>query len=96
MTTSDIAATFTRAAEYWLCDGYSLDVRYLASALDSRIWSASMHLNPLPPPRNDLNFHISGSLFQVGQIQQASQRKSAILSKIESAIAGELEVRDQR
>ncbi len=97
MSTSDLVASFLLSADDWVCDGYSLDVRYVATATGSgpEILAASLLLNPLPPQRTDLGFHISGSRFLIGQIQIPAARKAMLVLAIKRAVAGEIYVADQ-
>lgn len=94
MSTSDLVATFLRSADDWLCDGYALDVRYAAATTssDPEIFSASLLLNPLPPQRTDLSFHVSGSRFLFGQHQVPAARKASLLHALTRAISGEIHV----
>lgn len=85
--------TFLCAADKWICDGYSVDIRYLADieGREVSIWDASVYLNPLPPPR-DLSFHINTGRFAVGQIQRPGLKKSKLTSLLHQAAAGELAI----
>ena len=80
---------FMDAASDWVCDGYSLDIRYLADSLlgQARIWDASIQLNPLPPDR-DLGFRIEGAGFSVGQLQQRPAKKASLLAALSAAANG--------
>jgi hypothetical protein len=81
-----------------VCDGYSLDVRYVAVATASgpEILTASLLLTPLPPQRTDLSFHISGSRFLIGQNQVAVARKASLVLALKRAINGEIYAADQK
>lgn len=86
----DIASTsFLKAAEAWVCDGYSIDVRYLAERKkgETQLWSASILLNPLKAQR-DLSFSIESPGFVIGQSQRAAQTKKALLKVLERAVLG--------
>ena len=97
MSTSDLVSTFLRSAGDWLCDGYALDVRYVAAATTSgpEIFAASLLLNPLPPQRMDLSFHIAGSHFLIGQNQVLAARKASLVHSLTRAISGEIHVANQ-
>lgn len=85
----DTLRTFIEATDAWLCDGYALDIRYLADTLDgdSRIWDASIQLNPLPPDI-DVSFRVESSVFRVGQIQRHPERKASLLQVLSDAANG--------
>jgi hypothetical protein len=93
-----VASRFQLAAESWVCDSYSIDIRYLAG-LDSndqyRIWSASVLLAPLPPQKNT-SFQISTGKFVAGQLQLSGQSKNGLIKILEHAIEGELKVHGKR
>lgn len=93
MSNEDILQTFLGAADKWVCDGYSIDIRYIADIEDreAAIWDASVYLNPLPPPR-DLSFHINTGRFAVGQIQRPGLKKSKLMGLLHQATDGELEI----
>jgi hypothetical protein len=89
----DLLQIFLRAADAWICDGYALDIRYLADVNGGKatIWDASITLNPLPP-QQDLNFRIDSGRLVDGQEQRPSMRKSALINLLTRAVAGEIEV----
>lgn len=93
MGNEDILRTFLCAADKWVCDGYTIDIRYLADIeeRESAIWDALLYLNPLPPPR-DFSFHINTGRFAVGQIQRTGLKKSKLMSLLHQATAGELAI----
>ncbi len=90
----NLSSNFLQAACGWLCDGYSADVRYIASssATNSEMWSASIVMTPLPPKRADFGFHFAGTHFSIGQIQRTSERKAPLLELLQHAIHGEVKV----
>lgn len=98
MINDALASRFQLAAESWVCDSYSIDIRYLAG-LDSndqyRIWSASVLLAPLPPQRN-MSFQINKGKFIAGQLQLSGQSKNGLTKILELAIEGELKVHGKR
>ena len=82
---------FLDSANAWICDGYSLDIRYLAdsNANDARIWDAQIQLNPLPPDR-DHQLRIGSDKFRAGQIQLYPQSKASLLQVLSDAAAGSI------
>ena len=84
-----ILKTFLDAAEAWICDGYSLDFRYIAIHAGNgyELWDASLTLNPLPSTK-DLNFQIDVGSFSIGQIQRLEANKSYLLELLKDAING--------
>lgn len=79
------------AAEAWICDGYSLDFRYIATHGGNgyEIWDASLSLNPLPSQK-DLNFRIDVAGFAIGQIQRVETDKGLLLQLLKDAIGGKV------
>jgi hypothetical protein len=94
---SDVAKTFRDRANDWLCDGYALDVRYIALATKSgpEILAASVMFNPLPPLRTDLGFHIEGERYLIGQCQLQSNRRSSLIRILDRAVIGEIAIANQ-
>ena len=88
-----IKSRFLDAAEEWICDGYSLDIRYLAKVEQSnrRIWSALIDLRPLPAPK-DLSFRIDSSFFAVGQLQKSNESKKSLLHVLSHATSGAIDL----
>ncbi len=95
MDNEDILQTFLHAADKWVCEGYTIDIRYLAYIKDRElaIWDALVHLNPLPPLR-DFSFHINTGRLVVGQINRPGLKKSELMSLLHRATAGELAIED--
>ncbi|MFN0315846.1 MAG: hypothetical protein ACKVQA_12510, partial [Burkholderiales bacterium] len=93
MSNENVLQTFLRAADAWVCDSYAFDIRYLADVDggNTKIWDASITLNPLPPQR-DLSFRIDSARFVVGQVQRPSVRKSAMTSLLTRATIGEIAI----
>lgn len=91
MNNETIKQTFLDAAESWVCDGYSLDIRFLAEVDGNgiRLWDASVALNPLQATR-DLSFRIESTNFIVGQIQRFREKKKSLLALLAGATAGVL------
>lgn len=96
MTDESIKQTFLEAAQAWVCDGYSLDVRFLAGSDGEgyRIWDASIALNPLPVPRDD-SFRIDSAKFVVGQIQRHHESKKSLLALVARAASGVIQLPDK-
>lgn len=93
MSNEDFLQTFIRAADAWVCDSYTLDIRYLASVEDNNIsiWDASVLLSPNPVER-DLSFKFDSETFIVGQIQRPGVRKSELMKLLKKAANGEIEI----
>src|SRR4051794_15622384 len=87
------SVAFQNAANSWLCDSYSVDIRYIALAIDERvrIASASITMNPLPC-KQIANFNINAAELWTGQCQINGQTRSEVLNIIERAIAGQIEI----
>lgn len=64
------ATSFISRCDQWLCDDYSLDIRYIAteSAGELRLFDAVILLNPLPPT-TDNRLTISVPPLSAGQEQ---------------------------
>lgn len=82
---------FADAADAWVCDGYWLDFRYIASKVDRcyDLWDASLSLTPLPPEKN-LSFRIDTAGYCIGQMQRAEDDKGQLISLLDDAIAGKI------
>lgn len=88
--TNDIAArTFLEAARTWLCPGYFLDFRYIASRVGDKyeIRDASLGFGPLASSV-DLRFRIEAGDFVIGQSQEVVEDASALLAILTSAVGG--------
>jgi len=96
LTNEIIKQTFLEAADAWVCDGYSLDIRYLAEVDGDAIllWDASVALNPLPA-KQDLSFRIESTNFIVGQIQRPHEKKKSLLTLLDKAAEGVLQLSDK-
>ncbi|MDY0748720.1 hypothetical protein SNE35_29750 [Paucibacter sp. R3-3] len=85
-------AAFWTAADDWLCDGYSIDVRYFAEcAMVGRILQAKIALAPLKPGF-DHRFQIRTPNFAVGQAQGYPMKKAALMETLAAALDGRLEL----
>ncbi|MBX9906007.1 MAG: hypothetical protein K2Y31_16790 [Burkholderiales bacterium] len=80
---------FLSAADGWVCDGYSIDIRYLAEKGGGQfsLWGASVFLNPLPP-KEDLGFSIDLDRMVAGQVQKIVSKKSELMKVLSNAAAG--------
>jgi hypothetical protein len=92
-----IEQTFLEAAESWVCDGYFLDIRYMAGMRDdsSQLWDAMVELSPLPP-QHDYGMRISDGSFVVGQIQSGKETKKSLLKILRDAATGLIHVGDTK
>lgn len=97
MNNNEMLDTFLRAANAWVCDGYALDIRYMAGTSDAEwgIWAASVGLNPLPPEQ-DLEFHIETPGFVTGQHQQQTVTKKKLLMLLDGLANGVLNIGGKR
>lgn len=93
MNNNLVMQTFLDAAEAWVCDGYSIDVRFLAilSENGGELWDMSLVLNPLPA-KQDLNFYIESETFAIGQIQNSGQDKNTLLNLLVEVSSGILKL----
>lgn len=95
LTVSDenTSSAFLDAAQAWVCDGYSCDMRFMASHSPQgySIWEAAIYFNPLPPLQ-DLNMIVDCDRVIVGQQQLNNQKKSKLFGLINNAINGVLEI----
>lgn len=84
---------FFESATEWICDTYSLSVRYLSIDIDgtNRIVDAVLFASPLPPERVE-NFTVKAGGILAGQKIFPSLSKVAILEKLDSAASGQLDV----
>ena len=91
MTKEEQIEFFLSVAKSWICDDYSLDVRYVAGGKDSKngLWNASIHITPLPR-KDDNSLKLHGELFSVGQIQKTSLSKRSLMSLIRQAVEGKI------
>lgn len=87
---------FLDAIDAWACDGYALDVRYIAEVSGARgkIQDALILLNPLPPAR-DNNLQASTSQFAIGQLQEANVSRAKVNEIVRHALGGILEIHDR-
>lgn len=96
MNNESTRAAFWDAADDWLCDGYSIDVRYFAQpGSANRILQAKIALAPLKPPF-DNRFQISTDSFVLGQAQGYPMEKSAVMDVLAAALDGRLEIPGER
>lgn len=84
---------FLQAAEDWVCDPYSIEIRYLIwkDGNQSYLREALIGLSPLPAPR-DMSFHVDTSLLSAGQSQLPNQSKKKLLQVLDHAAQGQISV----
>lgn len=84
---------FLEAAADWICDSYSLGINYLATTDQGvlKIIDASLSVQPLPPIKKN-NFMAKAGNLLVGQEIIPSLSSAEILTLLENAINGELNV----
>ncbi|WP_418129289.1 hypothetical protein [Variovorax sp. 278MFTsu5.1] len=90
-------AAFLSAADAWVCDGYWVDIRYVAERASAGVvvWQASISFSPVPP-KVDSNFRISTARLIAGQLQRAISKKKQALDLLRAAVDGRIEVHDQK
>lgn len=86
---SETKKSFLDAAAAWLCDGYSVDIRFIGGVKDGdvQLWSASIGLGPMKFDR-DLSFNIQTANVVAGQLQSFPVSKSEALTILQQAVAG--------
>ncbi len=85
--------SFIRRCEQWLCDDYSLDIRYIATSVagEVNLFDAMVLLSPLPPPAvNPLT--VAVTQLSAGQEQLKSVSKEESLATIKRVVSGALTV----
>jgi hypothetical protein len=90
---SESLQEFLHAAEAWVCDEYSLDVRYIAlpSGRGYEILSASISLNPLKA-NEDNSFSIDTGSLVAGQIQRFPVAREDVIQILNDASHGLMRV----
>ncbi|MGJ7501515.1 hypothetical protein ACSFBF_14215 [Variovorax sp. ZT5P49] len=88
---------FLIAAEAWLCNGYWVDIRYVAERGSSGItlWQASIYLSPVRP-NVESNFQIDTPRLVAGQVQRLVRRKTEVLGVLRDAIGGRIDIHDHQ
>lgn len=91
MSNDHYRTLFLQAADSWVCDSYSVDIRYLVrnNGNQSYLLLASIELAPLPVPQ-DLSFHIETSLLSTGR-QTCDRSKQELMQFLENATQGRLD-----
>jgi hypothetical protein len=97
MTTENYKTAFMNAATDWICDSYTVTVRYIVIKQDglSHLVNASIALNPLPTDES-LAFEINTAGIIVGNYERNGQSKEQIFALLESAVQGIIEVNGKR
>lgn len=83
------------AVDSWLCDSYSIDIRFIAESISARrhrILSASIFINPLPHTGNQ-NFSLSVNNLFYGQERRANLTKEKLVQVVHAAIEGQINVK---
>lgn len=80
------------AAADWICDDYSLDIRYIAeeSTKGPQIWQASIGIHPLEAP-SDLSFSVCPINFRIGQVQRFPASKNELIDLLLHATNGAID-----
>lgn len=91
----DAEKKFVSAAIDWVCDGYSLDIRYVQrhDLGTPQLWEAWVGVQPLPPTK-DVGFTIATPLIIVGQRQLPRLTAAEILDTIQEAVLGRIKIDD--
>lgn len=84
---------FLRAAADWVCDSYSVDIRYLIRKDGEQLylWEASIELAPLPASQ-DMSFRIETSLLLTAHHLFHDQPKVELMQLLERATQGQIDV----
>ena len=87
---------FLRTAELWLCQGSSLDIRYIALRSDQGwiVSGASVSIGPVPY-KIDNTFEIRTSQLIAGCIQVLSCSRDVALRALSSALEGRIEIKNE-
>lgn len=94
MANSSYRDQFISAADDWICNFGSIDIRYIAGTNDSNelhLWDASIFISPIPPIA-DVSFKLDLNNFKVGQQQLFRASKKRTLKLVEGAVQGQIEV----
>lgn len=84
---------FREGAGNWVCDGYSVDVRYIALIVGEEVCisSASVTLGPLPFQKPYL-FQVNAAEMRAGQCQLNGLTRDSVLQILELALKGSIMV----
>jgi len=87
--------SFLAAAEAWLCDGYGIDIRYVAIISDGelKLCAAMVGLVPRKPDVQG-SFRITTNHVIAGQIQRHSLNKTDLMRVLREAVDGRLDLGD--
>ncbi|MCG8085510.1 MAG: hypothetical protein JAZ13_07310 [Candidatus Thiodiazotropha taylori] len=88
---------FLKEAAQWICDKYSLDIRYYTIKEDKEyiIQTCSIQLHPLSYVR-DNSFAIESDLFAIGQFQKNNMSRDQLLEFLNHWILGEVNINDKK
>jgi hypothetical protein len=86
---------FLSAIDAWLCDGYSLDIRYVARPTSDgpELISAAIAMYPLEASKN-LSFSIATDNILCGQLQRYPATKRELVEILTAAIQGNIVLAD--
>lgn len=84
---------FLNAAKDWVCNSYSIDMRYFAgkNGDNLQLWEALIMLTPLPSSQ-DTSFQFETNPFYAGQSQLSGIPKKTLLQILERAAEGQINV----
>lgn len=93
MTKEEQIEFFLSVAKTWICDDYSLDVRYIAGGKNNKnvLWDATIHIAPLPR-KDDNSMKLNSENFSVGQIQKMSLSKRSLMAFLRQAVEGKISI----
>ncbi|MBU1624824.1 MAG: hypothetical protein KJ850_07220 [Gammaproteobacteria bacterium] len=83
---------FISAAEDWVCNSSSLDIRYVAIKVGEKtnLLAASIGVSPVPP-KLDMSFSLATEGVFAGQIQESGKSKKEILELLMKAAQGKID-----
>jgi hypothetical protein len=87
---------FVETAGTWLCDGYALDIRYIASKNGDELHLIEAAIRLLPVQHTvDLGFQLQVLNFEAGQFQRFPKSKTELLKILSDAVDGTITVHGQ-
>jgi hypothetical protein len=97
MATENYKTSFLNAAAEWLCDSYSVNIRYLVFKQEKQLHliEASIALNPLPGDEST-SFEINTPGLVVGMFDRNGASKAQILEILEQACQGIIQISGSR
>lgn len=96
MTDTNDVSSFIRRCEQWLCDGYSYDLRYIATSAGTghTLFDAVILLNPLPHTV-DTHLFLEVPPFLAGREPAAVVGKGQLLTIVNKALSGVITIGGQ-